>query len=131
MTPMHKVAVGAATVGALLLVAGMIFGNHISFPGGHGTIRDISIALWAFALPWWFEIEEWFAPDDEAGMKRFQRGQKFGRRLWIGVGAMVAIIIGVSAPQYAEGTGNNPASNTQQGLSGQYENTPSSPSVTV
>ena len=116
MTRAHKLAAGVATIGALLLIAGMLFGNRPvpDFIGGHGTVRSLAIALWAFALPWWFEIEEWFVPEDDARRKRFERAQKYARRLWIGIGAMVAIIIGVSAPQYKSPQEESPATNAEQ-----------------
>jgi hypothetical protein len=60
MTFGHIIAVLGATVAAIALFGSMIFGwnYYLDAIGIHRSLRDVSIALWAFLLPSWFTVEE-------------------------------------------------------------------------
>ena len=99
----HKLAIGSATVGAIVLIAGMLFGWKYSLRdllGVDRTAREAAIALWTFLLPAWFLFEEWWAPSDDkpAELAKFRKNQQYARYGWTVVGAVVAILIGLTAP---------------------------------
>lgn len=104
MTRAHQVTIFAAVAGALLLLAGMLFGHKVSLNDAVGvnrSVRDVAIALWAFLLPAWFTLEEtWFAPpaDQPDQLARFQAMQRKARLTWVIAAGAVAVILGVSAP---------------------------------
>lgn len=104
----HPIAIVLACLGAVVLLAGMLFGAHKSVNdliavdiNVDRSVRDVSLALWTFLLPAWFSVEEqWFSPEerDAAKKNRFAEGQKKARYTWTVVAGAMAIILGISAP---------------------------------
>ena len=107
----HKWAIACATLGAVLLIIGMLFGWKYSLKdllGVDRTARDAAIALWAFLLPAWFTFEEWWAPQDAGELANFRRGQQYARYGRTIAGGVVAILIGIGAPDiHRTDTGSN------------------------
>ena len=97
MARTHVAAIASAIMIGLLLLAGMVFGNHPMpplFGARNQSIREVCIALWVFLLPSWFLLEEYWAPDADPELKRFRKGQQFARVFWTIASGSVAIIIG-------------------------------------
>ncbi|MBP2302699.1 hypothetical protein [Azospirillum picis] len=104
MTRLHIFAIVLAILCAIALLVGMLFGHQVTLERQLGlprSLRDISVALWAFLLPAWFMLEDvWFAPDgsDPAKIRRFRDAQQKARLTWVVVGGAVGIVIGLTAP---------------------------------
>jgi hypothetical protein len=97
----HQIAVAIAIIGAVLLLACILFGWNVSlkeYVGVDRNLRDISLALWSFLLPAWFTLEEWWAPNDQVTLERFRKNQQHARYFWTVIGGAIAIIIGTAAP---------------------------------
>ncbi|MFC7477958.1 hypothetical protein ACFQS7_26665 [Dankookia sp. GCM10030260] len=127
MTPVHKAVFWLSIIGALAILAAMLFGARTSLESTldiNRTLRDVAIALWAFALPAFFVLEETlFAPRDPVKLAIFMEDQRKARAVWLFVGGLVAVMIGATAPDAnrfrSEVTGNQPtvtqpAQNTPQ-----------------
>lgn len=98
----HKWAIVLATLGAILLLVGILFGWRYSLKdllGIDRTVRDAAIALWAFLLPAWFTFEEWWAPQDATQLATFRKNQQYARYGWTAAGGVIAILIGLGAPE--------------------------------
>jgi hypothetical protein len=102
MTKAHNAAVWGAGLGAIGLLAAILFGWKYQLDGIIGVPRnlwDVVVALWAFLLPAWFTLEEtWFAPTSEKDLVSFREGQRKARLTWLIVGGAVGIVIGLTAP---------------------------------
>ena len=103
MSTARLIAIALATLVAFALLAGMLFGHTATLKNWTGidhSVRDVSLALWAFLLPSWFTLEEaWFAPKDPDELAEFYAVQKRGRITWLIVAGAVAILIGSTAPE--------------------------------
>lgn len=100
-TASHKAAVLIATIGAIVLLAGILFGN-MPMPasvGSHLSVREACLAAWAIAVPAWFTFEEWWTPTDPEYEKTFRRNQQFARYGWLAAGLIIAAIIGTTIPE--------------------------------
>ncbi|UIN33974.1 hypothetical protein [Methylobacterium oryzae] len=95
----HTIAIILAVTIGLLLISGMLFGNH-KLPefiaSKDHTYRDICIALWIFLLPNWFTLEEYWAPEPGPQLDQFRKAQQFARVFWTILSGAVAIIIGLT-----------------------------------
>lgn len=113
-TSVHKLAMAAASVVALLLLAGIVFGGEteLSSIGSTNTLRQSCLAIWAIVVPAWFVFEELWLPEDPVELKNFRRGQKYAHFAWMVAGLVVAAFIGI-APQSEEALQVPPAVNSQ------------------
>jgi hypothetical protein len=96
-----------ATLIGVALLAGILFGWSVRLDkvlGVDRSLRDLSVALWAFLVPAWYQLEEaWFAPvGDPDEMERFIQNQKKARLTWTIIGGAAAIVIGISAPNLSD-----------------------------
>jgi len=87
MSKARLIAIVLASMVAFVLLAGMLFGHTATLKPWTGvdlSVRDVSLALWAFLLPSWFTLEEaWFAPTDPVALAEFYALQKRGRITWL------------------------------------------------
>ena len=95
----HQIARVTAIGCGIGLLSGMLFGKNplpeaFSVPGH--SIREVCVALWAFSLPLWFSIEEYWAPPSDPELDLFRKSQQLGRQIWTGLGGAAAIIIGLA-----------------------------------
>lgn len=99
MTLWHRMAAYAATLVGLALLAGALFGwnYHLNAFGSERTVRDVSVALYSFLVPVWFTLErECWEPDKkDSEYNRFKRGQRIAQAIWIAIGGLIGIIIGI------------------------------------
>jgi len=118
MTTGRLIAIALATLVALVLLAGMLFGHSATlerWTGLDSSVRDVCLALWAFLLPSWFTLEEaWFAPKDPDALADFYAVQKRGRITWLIVAGAVAILIGSTAPEAQQPEGGGTAGESGQ-----------------
>lgn len=99
MAKTHKASIILAIIVALVLLVGMIIGNHGMppiFNTSSRTVRELCVALWVFLLPAWFSLEEYWAPDSDPELKQFRKSQQFARMFWTLLSGCVAIIIDFS-----------------------------------
>lgn len=96
--PQHTTAILIATIAAVCLLLGMIFGSAKlpSCVNGNMTYRQASIIIWTIALPAWFVIEDWWKPDDDAGLKEFRKNQDLAKHVWMVLGSIAAAIVGAT-----------------------------------
>src|SRR4051794_29277497 len=76
----HTWAAIGATVGAYLLLLGMLIGRGVSITDINNVsdLRTICIAMWTFLVPVWFTVESMVwgpSADDTEGLTRFYHGQ--------------------------------------------------------
>jgi hypothetical protein len=97
MTFWHRVAAYAATLGALALLAGALWGgnDHFTVFGLDRTVRQVLVGLYSFLLPIWFALEQacWEPDKNDPNCGRFRRGQRIFRIIWIVIGGGVGIIV--------------------------------------
>ena len=103
MANSHVAAIIGAVLGALLLLAGMLFGSSpLSHYGvaSELTIQQACLALWSVVVPAWFIVEEHWSPSDPVQQAAFRRSQATAKYGWLVAGFCVALIIGQSMPQH-------------------------------
>jgi hypothetical protein len=113
LTWSHLMAIAAACITALTILGSMLFGwrFYLDDIGIHRTLRDVSVALWAFLLPAWFTVEEaWFSPKDPTLLTIFRDRQSKARLTWTVVAGAVSVIIGMTAPCSQTAPSSTPAS---------------------
>jgi hypothetical protein len=113
LTWSHLMAIAAACIAALTILGSMLFGWRVYLDdiGIHRTLRDVSVALWAFLLPAWFTVEEaWFSPKDPTLLTIFRDRQSKARLTWTVVAGAVSVIIGMTAPSGQTAPSSTPAS---------------------
>lgn len=102
MTTLHKVIFVLSLLSAIAILGAMLFGGRFNLNAILAidrNLRDVAIAVWAFAFPAFFVLEETlFAPKDAEKLAIFMEDQKKARAVWIFVGGVVAVMIGATAP---------------------------------
>jgi hypothetical protein len=102
------VAAHRAHSGGLRCEGARVRGNRSSQGGEHAwrprmsNTRKIWIvvlfALWTILPPIWFLCEwKWLSPplSDHEKLENFKHGQELARNLWLGIGALIGLLIGV------------------------------------
>ncbi|MBB4098376.1 hypothetical protein [Sphingomonas kyeonggiensis] len=111
----HKFAVTGAIFICTLLFSGILFGHHIYLDdalGVHRTLREACTALWAVLIPLWFTFEtQSYAPDasEPQALRSFIGNQKAGQLVTVGLGLVVAALLGFNPNSDSSKLGENGA----------------------
>ena len=82
------VALVIALVGIMAIVLALCFRNVI--------VLYVVAGLWALGAPLWFLLEFWlynYITGPKPGFGRFKHGQLLAAALWVGVGAVIAMLL--------------------------------------
>jgi hypothetical protein len=108
MSTAHRVVAVVSIFLALGALGCILFGWAVSmrdYLGIDKSLRDVAVAVWAFALPAFFVVEEtWFLPKvpphTQQDVAQFYEDQKKARFTWLAIGGIVSVLIGLTAPTF-------------------------------